>query len=203
MIKALIFDLGGVILIHDKDLMGNILSEMFSISLSSAINLWNENKLDLLNGTITSKQFIQKLTKTVPVDNSFMDLYCKWEELYAKNSQIDKKMIWLINEFRKKYKIFLLTDTIDTHHAYNGSRNIYSIFDRVFASHIEKITKAEGKKVFEYVIDKINLKPNECIFIDDLEEYVKCAQQIGIYGIQYTKISELKRDLHRIILSNT
>jgi glucose-1-phosphatase len=201
MIKALIFDLGGVILIHDKDIMGHILSEMFSIPLKSAINLWNENKRDLLNGTISSKQCIQKMMKIIPTDSSFTDMTRKWENLYAKNSQIDTKMIHLICEYRKKYKIFLLTDTIDTHHAYNTSRKLFSMFERVFASHIEKITKTEGKKVFENILTKIAFDPKECIFIDDIKEYVKCAKEMGLYGIQYKNLSQLKQDVHRVILN--
>lgn len=198
MIKAIIFDLGGVILLHEVNIMGHILSKMFGISVEHGVQLWEQRKVGLLKGTVTSEQFIRSIKKDISTNYTLSELLKMWDDLYSKNSEIDQQMLELVQRLKTRYEVYLLTDTIDTHDAYNSTRDIYNKFTRTFKSHIERLTKAEGIRVFEHILRQIKRKPDECIFIDDIDTYVESSKEVGIVGLLFTNIERLKKDLLKL-----
>ncbi len=197
MLRAIIFDLGGVILIHKANLIPDILSQLFSVSEEQGIQIWKEKRVALLSGAVSSYDFLKSLRKDYPTKYTLKELSEHWDALYRKNAKIDGEMLALIERLRRSYEVYLLTDTIDIHDAYNLKRGIYEKFTKAFKSHIEKLTKAQGEKIFKHILKKIQKTPKECLFIDDLAEYVKCAQGLGMEGIVFTSPSKLKHDLHK------
>lgn len=201
MIKAIIFDLGGVILKHRFDLIGYILSQMFAISKEQGDKFWSEYRIKLLTGEFSSKQFLQEIKDKTKIEISLDELSKMWKQLYIANAEIDWALLDFIKQLRKKYKVYLLTDTVDIHDEYNKKRKIYEQFDKVFKSYEEKMSKAEGKQIFLNILRKIHLTTSECIFIDDLEEYVIAAEKAGIKGIVFKNLPQLKEELHHLGIS--
>lgn len=197
MIKAIIFDLGGVILKHRFDLIGYILSQIFPISQEEGNKFWMEYRVRLLTGDFSSRQFLKEIKQRQKSKDSLDELFKKWQELYIENAEIDWQVLDFVCQLKNKYKVYLLTDTIDIHDEYNKNRKIYEKFDRVFKSHEEKLSKAEGKQIFSNILRKINFTASECIFIDDLVEYVKTAENAGIKGIVFKNLPQLKQELHQ------
>jgi HAD superfamily hydrolase (TIGR01509 family) len=195
MIKAIIFDLGGVILLHRADLMAHILSEMFDISVEQAIYIWKERGRDIVKGQVTSGQFLLSLKKDLPTTQSLNELLHMWSDLYKKNAAIDEKMLDMVKKLKATHEVYLLTDTIDTNDAYNIKRDIYRYFTGTFRSHIENLSKAEGDMIFLHVLKKINRRPDECVFIDDNDTYVQQAIKVGIKGLLYANSEKLTTDL--------
>ncbi len=200
MFNNIFFDLGGVILKHKPGLLGYILSKMFSISEQEGNSLWLENRSKLLKGDLSSEQFLKKLKNKFKSDLGVDELAEKWKNLYIENAEIDQDMLKFIAELKEKYRVYLLTDTIDIHDDYNKHRNIYIKFTKVFASHKEKLAKADGQEFFSHVLRKIDAKAEECIFVDDLEENIKTAESLGIKGILFKNLAQLKTDLYSLAI---
>lgn len=196
MIKNIIFDLGGVILTHSSTLMEEIIAKMFSIPLNQSKHLYLKYKDGLRLGKISSKKFINNIKKETGSKSPAHKLMNIWETEYRKVADINNNVLNLIDDLNKKYNTYLLTDTIDVHDKYNLTRGIYLHFKRTFKSFEEKVKKPD-KKSYLNVLHKIDSKTGECVFIDNLEENVKVAQQIGIKGIVYKNVLQLKKDLHK------
>lgn len=195
MIKAIIFDLGGVILKHRFDLIGYILSQIFPISKKEGDKFWNDYRVRLLTGDLSSEQFLKEIKGHTRTNLSLNELSKMWRELYVVSAEVDGEVLDFVKQLRNRYKVYLLTDTIDIHDEYNKTRKIYERFDKVFKSHEEKLSKAEGKKIFLNILRKINIKASNCIFIDDLDEYVKAAENAGIKGVVFKNLPQLKEEL--------
>ena len=60
---------------------------------------------------------------------------------------------------------------------------------------IELESIKEDSITFVKVLDKINAKPEETIFIDDLITNINVAKSIGIEGIQFINAKQLEEDL--------
>lgn len=41
--------------------------------------------------------------------------------------------------------------------------------------------------IFEYVMKLVNVSPAECIFLDDIQENIMAAKDLGIYAIKVIK----------------
>ena len=52
-----------------------------------------------------------------------------------------------------------------------------------------------NKEIFLDCIKKLHLKPEECIYIDDIKEYSNKATELGMGGIHYTSEKELLKSL--------
>lgn len=196
MIKNIIFDFGGVILKHKATLTKDILSEMFPNSKTEIEALWNEYKVLLNTGKKSSREFIIEAKKRTSTDSSLHTLRQKWSNLYKREANdVDWELLDFIEKLKAKYKIYLFTDTIDVHDEYNKTRNIYERFHGVYKSFEEGVAKAAGKEAYLYLLDKIEANPEECIFIDDLEENIKIANEVDITGIIYKNLDQLKDEL--------
>lgn len=178
--------------------MEDKISQIFSISTEEAAEIWKKERPALLIGKISSKHFLEKLKKELHSDKSLYEILSLWKSLYESwTKDVDWELLNFVGELKNRYRVYLFTDTIDTHDKYNSTRGIYDKFTKVFRSHIEGVSKL-GDDAFINVLDKINAKPEECVFIDDLEVNIKRAEALGMWGIVYKNKEELDQKLLKL-----
>lgn len=199
MIKAIIFDLGGVVIKHRSDVMPYMIGNVFRVDEKRARDIWHEYKDALLTGELPSLEFLEKVKTELLVSIPTQELLKSWRVLYEREAgELNAPLLTAIGKLRKSYTVYLLTDTIEVHHEFNNARGLYRHFDDAFCSHIEKKSKSQGATVFEHFLNKFNLRAQTCVFIDDLENYVTIAESVGIHGILYTTNNKLFHDLKRV-----
>jgi len=197
MIKHLIFDFGGVFL----DLGGkhsgipSQLAVIFNIPLDQADKIWSENKIDLLTGKEAPKDFIKRISKLLKISLDIEKANQEWERLNKmEKSQINWDLVDYVKSLKSKYQIHILTDTINVD-AGNSAWfvDISKHFQNIFKS-FEIGSKKPDKNSFLYVLKKIGANPDECVFVDDFQKNVESANEIGLKGILYSNLSQLKKD---------
>ena len=52
---------------------------------------------------------------------------------------------------------------------------------------------------YQILIDKYDLVPSECVFLDDLEANLEMARQLGIHTIQVKDHEQAKADLEKML----
>lgn len=77
---------------------------------------------------------------------------------------------------------------------YFYKNNYQKYFDATIFSCAEKTMKPE-RKIYLIALDRLEVKPQESIFIDDKPEYVEGAIRVGINGIVFENPDQLKREL--------
>lgn len=71
----------------------------------------------------------------------------------------------------------------------------------IFALFKDSVISAEigmmkpSKDIYEYILKTHNLAPHNCLFIDDQQENIASAQELGITSILYKNTRSLKRQL--------
>ena len=55
-----------------------------------------------------------------------------------------------------------------------------------------------GEKIFKDVLAKLGLKPEECVYIDDIKKYVEAAKKLGINDICYIDEENLILELKKL-----
>ena len=76
--------------------------------------------------------------------------------------------------------------------------DLMKLFDHIIASFEVKLRKPDAK-IYHLALDRIGCKANEAVFIDDTEENVVGAQQIGIHGIHFKNNDQTIKDIEKII----
>ncbi|MBI5392693.1 HAD-IA family hydrolase [Candidatus Woesearchaeota archaeon] len=66
-------------------------------------------------------------------------------------------------------------------------------------NHCRKIIFVKPQpEIYKIALQKINCKPEETVFIDDMQKYVDGANAVGIHGILFQDAEQLKDDLKKL-----
>ena len=68
---------------------------------------------------------------------------------------------------------------------YLKTREVFKYFDGQIISALEHMVKPD-REIYDLILNRYHLKPEECLFIDDLEPNVKAAQAVGINTVHFT-----------------
>lgn len=199
-IKNIIFDLGGVVLDIDENIVYKKLGKM-SISTSELAH--SKEFMDIMSkfdtGIYTAPTF-RKKTKTILGQEKMTDQ--KFDSIW--NSMlldIPRERIAALEQIRKHYKIFLMSNSNEIHYdlyvrdlqlrfGYNEFDELFNKSYFSFAEHLEK----PDPRFFELILDHEHLLPEETLFIDDTAENIKIAKSLGINTYHISR-EELVRNL--------
>ncbi|MBP6859258.1 MAG: HAD family phosphatase [Candidatus Magasanikbacteria bacterium] len=103
--------------------------------------------------------------------------------------EIDHNLVRIIQNLRKQdFKVGLLSNANHTffdRKVFPTYPDFKSLFDEIVISSIVGMIKPEDD-IYLHALQKLNVKPEEAIFIDDAEANVKTAIKLGIGGYVYT-----------------
>lgn len=102
----------------------------------------------------------------------------------------------IIKDLRsKKHEIYGLTNwSMETFPIARKKFGILQMIDRYVVSGAEKLIKPDPR-LFQVLLDRYNLKAEECTFIDDNPDNVAAAQKLGMQGIAFTNAETLRKEL--------
>ena len=196
MIKAIIFDLGGVIINIDK-LLKNW-NKIFKIKDKE--KFWREinyEMIPLCKGEINETQFWKNVANRFKVDynkipKNFLD------KDFKKSITFNKELLRLVSILKRKYKIGVISNIIGSHSKINRSLGLYDHFHHLVLSFEVKMTK-DSAEIFKLAAQRMNVKPKECIFIDDIGKFVSVAESAGMSAILFKDNKQLKSELERLL----
>ncbi len=184
-IEALIFDFGGVLI----DLDYNATIDAFkNLGISDFDTMYTQAQQshlfdDFETGKISSQRFINGLLNYLPHTVTPNQVVTAWNAMLL---QIDPKKVEQLTELRKKYPVYLLSNTNEIHIgvAYRRwektmGQPIHNYFNKIYLSHEVGIRKP-NKEIFELVCTENDLNPSRTLFIDDTEQHIRGAEKIGL-----------------------
>ena len=85
---------------------------------------------------------------------------------------------------QNQYRLFLLSNTNDLHINWVKTnidcfKTFKSCFEAFYLSHEIHLRKPDAS-IFEFVLDKHNLRPDETLFIDDTKEHIESAKCLDL-----------------------
>jgi FMN phosphatase YigB (HAD superfamily) len=72
------------------------------------------------------------------------------------------------------------------------------LFDIVAISSEIGVIKPD-ERAYLITAEKLGVKPEECVFIDDQERYVRAAKDVGMNGISYKSFEQMRTDLESLL----
>ena len=189
MIKAIIFDCFGVLVTDSLDAIinSNELSEIQRDEIKSYVTAANK-------GSISVAEYRSEVANILNMEHKDLNSAIKNGEIK------DENLLEYIRELKKEYKIGLLSNvtSMDSLKSRFAENELEDNFDVVVASGQIGYAKPEAE-AYEITVDKLGVFLSECVMIDDREEYVNAAVGIGMKGIVYTGMNDLKKELKDIL----
>lgn len=180
MIKAIIFDFGDIFVNLDKPAT---FRELKHHSIEDFTDTLVKNNLDYEKGLISSEEFITAyLTEYSQLDREKVTQ--SWNAILKDFPEYRFRFIKKLSE-EKKYKLILLSNTNAIHIEWIKEKvpffeEFKKCFDAFYLSHEINFRKPDAE-IYEFVLNEHNLKPEECLFIDDTKENTDAAAAIGIH----------------------
>ena len=186
MIKYVIFDFAGVI--TDLTWEGAVVS-FTKIGLKNAdkiLDRYHQNGIfqALEEGRMDMETFRKEFSAMCGRDVNHDEIREAWMGYF---NGLDERKLEFIEELRKDYKVYLLSNTNPYIMDWACSPNFTSkgkglndYFDKLYLSYETGYTKPhEG--IFKYMLNDANIKPDEAMFIDDGLTNVEAAQRLGMH----------------------
>lgn len=197
MIKAIIFDIGGVIIdFSNDDDYYPYLSRVSGVS-ARRIKRIVEGRLwwRLDKDEMRQRDFDRIMARKLGIEEKQV----LWYESYRRTGRLDRKVIGIVRKVSKGYKTAYLSNVDLSRYSYTIKlmKPYSELFDGEFASCYIRLRKP-GKKVYEYVLAKLKVKPGEAVFIDNQEDNVEGARHAGLKGILFKNSEDLGKKLRML-----
>jgi len=202
-IKAIIFDLGEVLLTGIRD-TGLAIQEKHKIILTGPKFDWAHVKTPLLIplvndfflGKIKEDEYIKAVLEEYPQIGS-----ANWLKKHIRENfrEVEGSRELVVKLRKLGYKTAILSVHSKEWIKYCENKfDFHKLFDVIAYSYEDKISKPHPNS-FLGVLQRLNAKPEECIFIDDNEKNIDAAKVLGIKGILFTTAKDLEGDLKKIL----
>lgn len=195
-IKAVIFDLGGVVM-HGGYLpfLKHFCRECFTTEGKKKI-IQLEKEVNL--GKISEQEFYKQVQKTFHIHLTPKQIHNE----VVRKMKTDKSLVAYIPKL-KKAKTALFTNSIG-HMAEEVLKArkvpVHKLFDKVFVSSKIHMIKPDPK-AYSYVLKKMKVKAKDTLLVDDRLENVAPARKMGINGIVYKNATQFKREFKKYSIS--
>ncbi|MBI2309378.1 HAD family phosphatase [Candidatus Collierbacteria bacterium] len=194
-IKAIIFDIGGVVTYNIGGYIRNDIIKALGVTKDQYEGTCHILVPLLSTGKITEEEFWQRfrtITKTtkVPPENL-------WSREFSKRRKLRKDVVQIIKELKKNgIKLAALSNVIRSHSQVNDEKGIYRLFDVRILSY-EVGLKKPDPQIYMLTLKKLGANPEETVFIDNKLQNVKVAGNLGFNGIYYKSPGQLRKSLER------
>ena len=198
MIKNIVFDLGNVLISfrpseyfdknkYPENIKAKILSDIFGSKE------WH--MLD--NGMINTSQAINSIAATSSLNKEeIAHIFNLRSELLFPLDQ----NVRLLPELKKQgFRLFFLSNfPLDLFEEVKTGYYFFKYFDGGIISSEVKVSKPDSR-IFELLLNKYSLIPEECLYIDDIEINVKAGEAVGMKGLVTFGSSEISADIEKAL----
>jgi len=195
-INTIVFDLGGVLVDWNPEY---VYREVFNGDQEKVdwflnnicTSDWNEEQ----DAGRTLREATENLVSQYPEYEDWIRIYYdRWEDMLGGVIQETVDLLDNLKE-NNRYRLIALTNWSDETfpialHRFAFLQN----FEGIVVSGAEK-TRKPFSKIYEILIDRYKLTPENCVFIDDNLENIRAAEKFEIRGIHFKSARQLKKEL--------
>jgi len=184
-IRNIIFDLGGVILNINPQLTVNAFRKLgwndFYKERQKSLN--KELFYSFEGGYLSPELFRKSVRQRIKNDISDADIDLAWTAMIL---DIPAERVRYLEELKKNYRIFLLSNTNEIHKIKfhrifeeDFGYSFYGLFERNFYSYKMGLRKPDPQ-IYIQALNEAGIIAGETLFIDDMDENIQAAQTLGI-----------------------
>ncbi len=197
MIRTVVFDLGKVLvefhpiegmkkLGFSKEVMERFQSNIFS-------GLWEQ-----CDAKPIGKEEIRDLFKRAVLGLE-REVDFLWDHITVVTGVYDYSHQWILDLKRRGYQVFILSNY--GQQAFEANAKVYPFLkdvDGMVISYQVEMVKP-NPKIYQYLAEKYQIKPEEAVFLDDRKENVDGAAACGFSGIVFENYKQAREELERLL----
>jgi len=196
MIRAILFDIGGVLIENPPDKIYGGYAKLFHKNPEKIRKKLINVLVPCEIGAISSEEFWSRGAKKLGLKKEL------FRKIWIRGIKSSKphKLVWkLVRALKSKgYRIVILTNAIPADARIPMIKKIYSKFYPDVFKSFSLGCKKPSEKIYRLVLKKLILKPREAVFIDNVKENADAATKAGMIGLHFTSYKRLVSDLKKL-----
>lgn len=186
-ISMIVCDLGNVLIDVKNVRAGLDVSKYGRFKRSAIISKINKYE----KGEISTEEFYTWFAKKTKQEINVKKL----DKLFEKVFSLNEDMSYLLKDLRSKYRLVALSNTNEANFEYIRKKyDVVNIFDDYVLSYRVGALKPD-KKMYKAALDKVYKRPDNCVYIDDNENFLKAAKKFGFNTVHYKDYPDLEERL--------
>lgn len=197
-IRAIIFDLGGVIVRTEDQGPRERLAQRLGLPVGELYRLIfeNESAAEATVGRITSSAHWESVRAALQLNQE--DFSSLPEEFFA-GDQVDYQLVDLLRRLRSDYKTALLSNAWDDLRQIMARKwLIADEFDEIIVSAEVHLAKPDPR-IYLLAVERLGVEPGQAVFVDDVEINIQGAQAAGLLGIHFHSPQQALEELKEIL----
>ena len=183
MIKAVFFDLGGVIVRTEFQAPREHLAERLGMEYEDLVKLVfdSPSSLKASHGEISDKEHWAEVTKRLRRPAAETETIR--EEFFA-GDVVDREILEFLRSLRPDYFVGLISNAWPDLRDYIARQKFDDAFDQMVISGEVGVMKPEPR-IYQIALEQAGVDPDEAVFVDDFFENVEGCRAVGMHGIHF------------------
>ncbi len=197
-IRAIIFDLGGVLVRTENRSPREQLAAKLGMSYAelSAIIFDNESARLATLGEITSDDHWRRVREALKLSSEEFSLV---PQEFWTGDRLDLDLVNYLRASRKRYKTALLSNAWDDLRDMIEIRwQIADAFDEIIISAEAGFAKPDPR-IYQIALQRLGVAPIEAVFIDDFRQNIEAARDEGWHAIHFESPAQTLKDLEQLL----
>ncbi|MBI5031428.1 MAG: HAD-IA family hydrolase [Chloroflexi bacterium] len=182
-IRAIIFDVGDVIL-HERNFSKRAEWEkrlgLAPGELNRIVQGCEPAPYAAALGQVSEREIWETVAKHLGLDAAQIP---ELQRDFWSSEELDATTVQFIQSLRPKYKIGILSNAwSDARYFHNTKFKMNTWVDAAVYSAEVKLCKPDPR-IYQLILDQLQLVANECVFVDDKPANIQVAQALGMHGV--------------------
>ena len=180
--RNIIFDLGAVLVFWNaKAILEKVFHGAQTIPYELVKATMSQTWYDYDKGIIDEQKLITSVATDFNIEQHLVSKFFYQVPLSLIPLELGSKMFFAAK--KQGFRVYLLTNIgMVSFERLKKTTTFFKEADGYIASCEVKSVKPEPE-IYQHLLQRYNLKPEECLFIDDLEANIKAGNALGIDGI--------------------
>ena len=197
MIKAIIFDVGGVLVRTMDRTSRNALEQRLGLKPGEAEFIVFNSAMGVKaqQGAITTVELWTWIQDHLRLND---DEFSAFRRDFWAGDQVDTRLIETIRQLHNRYQTAIISNATDNlKQTLTVTYPMADAFDLIVGSAYEKVMKPDPL-IFERTLVRLGRQPAEAVFIDDFVHNIVGARAVGLQTIHFTPQTDLMTELAKL-----
>ena len=199
-IRAVFFDLGGVIVRTEYQAPRQRLAEQFGMDYEDIERVVfgggsNGSAARASVGEISEEEHWQNVMKALKLPASEAE---RVKREFFGGDVIDRNLLEFLRSLKPGYKVGAISNAWSGLRAFIEREKFTDVFDAIIIS-AEVGAAKPSEKIYRVALEQLQVKPKEAVFVDDFIENIEACEKLGMKGIHFTDAESALRQINDIL----
>lgn len=198
MIRAIVFDMGNVLLRFQPQLVSRLCTENEADAQQLYAGLFQSPEWAMTDsGALSDPEFLERVIPRLPphLQEAGRRAFACWGQYLPPVPGMEELLRGLK---AAGYRLYVCSNASRRFFSYTTPLPMFSLFDGILVSAVEGCVKPDPA-IYQRLFARFSLDPSQCLFIDDLPANIQGGRACGMEGIVFDgEVAHLRQSLAQL-----